>query len=241
VSVESTEELGGDSDDLGVSLSGPESTTLNRSDFTKVGSDPTEYMATASPDAAGNYTATLTSASDATGNDGASGQTDTVSLTGGSGQTSTAAGSAESLGSGGTGEAFGELAVPGSPASQLPTARLEEPRETPFSRDSGQPGGESTEQFVAGGSEFPSSSGESPTAGEVAVPTSSDGSGTGGGEPASLDGIGASETGTAEERTDRVSELWQTIVPVVFATLFAIALVLATVVTLAVIAYTANE
>lgn len=63
--------------DIDVTLSGAENATLTRTDFTVSG---TTYTATYDGSVDGTYTATLDSAADDAGNDGASGETDAVSI-----------------------------------------------------------------------------------------------------------------------------------------------------------------
>ncbi|ELZ95166.1 hypothetical protein C440_08817 [Haloferax mucosum ATCC BAA-1512] len=60
-----------------VTVSGAESATLSTDAFTAVGSG---YVATFEPSASGTVTATLSAATDATGKDGASGQSDSISI-----------------------------------------------------------------------------------------------------------------------------------------------------------------
>ncbi len=73
VTLDSNELLG----TLEVNLSGAANATLTRTDFTKTG---TTYSATYNGSTDGNYTATLVVAADGAGNDGASGETDAVSI-----------------------------------------------------------------------------------------------------------------------------------------------------------------
>lgn len=79
VRVTASEQL----DALTVSVSGPESVTLTAEDFERKGTGYT-YVATASVDAGGTYTATLDAAADAAGNAANTGQTATADV-GGSG------------------------------------------------------------------------------------------------------------------------------------------------------------
>ena len=81
VTFESDEQLS----TITASLSGAESATLARSDFTESGSGPYTYTATYSGSTDGNYDVTLDVAKDAASNDGASGQSGSVSISTGSG------------------------------------------------------------------------------------------------------------------------------------------------------------
>ncbi|MFC6989769.1 hypothetical protein ACFQJD_15555 [Haloplanus sp. GCM10025708] len=75
VSFHSDEQLSS----ISVDLSGAESTTLTEADFTNTSSNGGyEYTATYAGSTEGTYTATLNTATDADGNDGASGQSDDV-------------------------------------------------------------------------------------------------------------------------------------------------------------------
>lgn len=74
VEVTATESL----DSVEVDLSGPESTTL--SSFAVSGDGPYVHTLTYAPDTEGEYTATLQTAADAAGNDGAGGEQDSVSI-----------------------------------------------------------------------------------------------------------------------------------------------------------------
>jgi len=66
---------------IAVSISGAESTTLTRADFTESNADGTyTYTATYVANSDGDYTATLQTAADTDGNDGASGQTGTATV-----------------------------------------------------------------------------------------------------------------------------------------------------------------
>jgi len=79
VSFDSDEELS----TISVDLSGPESATLTRSEFTESESGGTyTYTATYNGNSDGTYTATLNTAEDSDGNDGASGQSDMVTVSG---------------------------------------------------------------------------------------------------------------------------------------------------------------
>jgi PGF-CTERM protein len=73
VSFDSDEQL----ETISVDLSGPESATLTESDFVESGGT---YSATYDGNSDGEYTATLETAEDAAGNDGAAGQTDTTTV-----------------------------------------------------------------------------------------------------------------------------------------------------------------
>lgn len=77
-----------------VGISGAESATLTRGDFSESGSGPYTYTATYDGSTDGTYTATLNTALDSGGNDGASGQTGSVDV-------STGGGSDDTGGSGG--------------------------------------------------------------------------------------------------------------------------------------------
>lgn len=61
-----------------VSVDGPEPTTLTEADYSEQGTGPYTYTATYNPASAGEYTWTLDTAEDAAGNDGASGQSQTI-------------------------------------------------------------------------------------------------------------------------------------------------------------------
>jgi hypothetical protein len=77
VSFDSDEQLS----TISVSISGAETATLTRADFTETSSGSGyTYEATYSGSTDGDYTATLDTAEDADGNDGATGQSDTVSV-----------------------------------------------------------------------------------------------------------------------------------------------------------------
>ncbi|PSP47641.1 hypothetical protein BRC75_09220, partial [Halobacteriales archaeon QH_7_69_31] len=73
VSFDSDEDLS----NVSVDLSGPESATLTEADFVESGGT---YSATYDGNSDGNYTATLETAEDAAGNDGAAGQSDTTTV-----------------------------------------------------------------------------------------------------------------------------------------------------------------
>ena len=73
ISFDSTKTLSA----ITVEITGVETATLTKSDFTKSGNT---YTATYAGSSNGDYTATLTKAEDANGNDGASGQSDTVTV-----------------------------------------------------------------------------------------------------------------------------------------------------------------
>ncbi|WP_318570646.1 PQQ-binding-like beta-propeller repeat protein [Salinigranum marinum] len=66
---------------LSVGVSGPETATLTLGDFTESGSGPYTYTGTFTPSTSGDYTATLDTAADAAGNDGAGGESASASLT----------------------------------------------------------------------------------------------------------------------------------------------------------------
>lgn len=76
VSFESDEQLS----TITASVNGPESATLDRSDFTESGSGPYTYTAIYGGSSDGDYTVTLDMAEDAAGNDGASGESETVAI-----------------------------------------------------------------------------------------------------------------------------------------------------------------
>ncbi len=76
VTVESDEQLA----TISVSVDGPGSTTLARSDFTESGSGPYTYTATWTASSDGDYSASLQTAADAGGTDGASSEIDAVSV-----------------------------------------------------------------------------------------------------------------------------------------------------------------
>lgn len=80
VSFDSDEQLGGSSGDIDVGISGAESGSLARGDFSESGTGPYTYTATYAGSTDGDYTATLNTAQDSAGNDGASGQTSTVTV-----------------------------------------------------------------------------------------------------------------------------------------------------------------
>ena len=76
VTVEADEPLVPDGDSIEVTLSGPETATLTGTDFTETSSGgPWVYTATYAASSDGTYTATLTTARDTAGNDGAGGET----------------------------------------------------------------------------------------------------------------------------------------------------------------------
>jgi hypothetical protein len=83
VSFDTDEPLGTAPEDLSVTLDGPETQTLTRGDFTEQdnGDGTYTYTATYAASTLGDYTATLDVARDSVGNDGATGQSDSVSLT----------------------------------------------------------------------------------------------------------------------------------------------------------------
>jgi len=76
-----------DSDDqltnITVTISGAEIASLTEADFTESGSGPYTYTATYTAGTDGGYTFTLNTAEDAAGNNGASGQSDTITVGGG--------------------------------------------------------------------------------------------------------------------------------------------------------------
>lgn len=79
VSFDSDEQLS----TISVSLTGPESATLTEADFSETNNGGSyTYQGTYSASTTGDYTATLDTAVDADGNDGASGQSDTVTVGG---------------------------------------------------------------------------------------------------------------------------------------------------------------
>ncbi|OKY77374.1 MAG: putative membrane protein [Candidatus Methanohalarchaeum thermophilum] len=82
IEIETDEELGSDDGDIEVSISGSGTGTLTGNDFTESGSGPYLYTATydASGDSDGDFTATLNTAQDSAGNDGANTESDTVTL-----------------------------------------------------------------------------------------------------------------------------------------------------------------
>lgn len=65
---------------ISATISGAESATLTESDFSESGSGPYTYEATYSGSSDGTYTATLDTATDGAGNDGASGESDSVTV-----------------------------------------------------------------------------------------------------------------------------------------------------------------
>lgn len=241
VTVQSQEELGTDSDALGVSLGGNETTNLDRSDFSKVGSEPNTYEATQPLDAAGNYTATLNSAKDAAGNNGADGESDSVSVGRGTGQDAGSA--AESLSSPAGNElSQGGSSIPGDPGSKVPMASLGgSDSTTANSEDEQRSTSQPSYQFGSGDSDSTQSPSQSPTGGDIAAPAEADGSGSGDeSQSASEESLELGPNNDNQDR-DRLGGLWESIIPVLFATLFGVALTLAAVVTLAAIVYTANE
>jgi len=76
VSFNSTEQLG----TITVSITGAESATLNETSFTQVGSGPYNYTAIYEGNSDDAYTATLNAATDSVGNDGASDQSESVTV-----------------------------------------------------------------------------------------------------------------------------------------------------------------
>ena len=73
-------EAGGQLQSLSVNLSGAESATLSLADFTESGSGPYTYTATYEGSSGGDYTATVESAVGPNSRDGASGESDTVTV-----------------------------------------------------------------------------------------------------------------------------------------------------------------
>jgi hypothetical protein len=84
VSFDSDEQLSGEPQDIQVSISGAESGSLNGADFTESGSGPYTYTGTYVGSTGGDYTATIDTAKDLAGNDGATGQSVTVTISNGS-------------------------------------------------------------------------------------------------------------------------------------------------------------
>jgi hypothetical protein len=80
VSFDSDKQLGNSTGDITVSISGAETGTLNRGDFTETGNAPYTYTGTYVGSTDGDYTTTLDDAKDSAGNNGASGQSDTVTV-----------------------------------------------------------------------------------------------------------------------------------------------------------------
>lgn len=80
VSFDSDKQLGNSTGDITVSISGAETGTLNRGDFTETGNAPYTYTGTYIGSTDGDYTTTLDDAKDSAGNNGASGQSDTVTV-----------------------------------------------------------------------------------------------------------------------------------------------------------------
>jgi hypothetical protein len=80
VTFQSSEQLGSNASDLSVEISGAESNVLARSDFTESVTGPYTYEGTYTGSSDGDYTATIQVAKDPQGNDGANGQSDTVTV-----------------------------------------------------------------------------------------------------------------------------------------------------------------
>jgi len=76
VSFNSTEQLSA----INVTISGEQSTTLDEMDFTEVGSGPYNYTSLYQGSSDGTYTATLNTANDSADNDGAIGQSESVTF-----------------------------------------------------------------------------------------------------------------------------------------------------------------
>lgn len=80
VTIKTGEQLGGSASDIAVSISGAETASLDRDDFTESGTGPYTYEAQYTGSSDGTYTATLDTANDSAGNDGADGESDSVTV-----------------------------------------------------------------------------------------------------------------------------------------------------------------
>ena len=240
VTVESQEQLGTDSDALGVSLGGNDTADLDRDDFSKVGSEPHTYEATESLDSAGNYTASLTSAKDAAGNNGAAGESDSVTVGDGA-MPGTGATATNAL----SGQAEDDLSqasgsIPGDPGSQVPMASLGGSEST-ANGENGQPAeDDSVYEFGSGESDAARPAGQSPSGGDIAAPAGADESG---GEESQSTGAEEYAIEPSEDSQDRnrLGEFWRNLIPILFATVFGVVLTLGAVATVAAIVYTADD
>jgi hypothetical protein len=187
VAVESQEKLGTDSDALGVSLGGNDTADLDRDDFSKVDSEPHTYEATQPLDSAGNYTATLNSARDAAGNNGAAGESDSVTVGDGAGlgPESTATNALSGPTGGDLSQESGS--IPGDPGSQVPTASLGDSDSTATGENGQNSEGQPAYEFGSGGSDAAQPPSQSPTGGDIAAPAGADEAGV----RRSVDGRGA--------------------------------------------------
>mgnify|MGYP006873348581 CR=1 FL=1 len=142
-----------DSDALGVSLGGNDTDDLDRDDFSKVGSEPHTYEATQPLDSAGNYTATLNSATDAAGNNGAAGESDSVTV--GDGAAPTTGATAPNALSGQAEDDLSQASGSGSgdPGSQVPMAAIGGSESTANDAPSQPAESDSANEFGAGASD----------------------------------------------------------------------------------------
>ena len=240
VTVQSQEQLGSNSDALGVELGGNDTDDLDRDDFSKVDSEPHTYEATESLDSAGNYTASLTSAKDAAGNNGAAGESDSVAVGDG-----TAPGTGATATNALSGQAEDDLSqasgsIPGDPGSQVPMASLGGSESTANGETSQTAGSDSANEFGSGESDAARPASQSPSRGDIAAPAGADESG---GEESQSTGAEeyAIETDTDNPDSDGPGDFLEGIIPILFATVFGVVLTLGAVATVAAIVYTAND